>query len=480
MNHLPEGWAYARADAIKADSFNALAIGPFGSNLKVSDYRDDGVPLVFVRNIRAKAFDPCDLKYVSEAKAATLRPHAVERGDILVTKMGDPPGDTAIYPLAEQGVVTADCIKLTAHPAVDARYIMYALTSPAIKGQILRITQGVAQPKMSLARFRSGIEIPLAPTAEQRRIVAAIEEQFSRIDAGVAALRRARQNLKRMRAAVLHAAVMGRLVEHDLSEPSLAPLMSKVGVREPERADQAPNWITASIGSLARVTSGATPSRSREEYWSDGSIPWVTSALMNNETIHQAKEFVTATALRETSIKLMPPGTLLVAMYGEGQTRGRCAELLVEATTNQACAAIVIHEELESIRPYVKLALLASYEANRQLSAGGVQPNLSVGIIKDLQIALPPVAEQARICEEVSRQTAFISLLENELDAQSKHPDRLRSSILSTAFSGQFVGQDPSDESVSVLLARIATERISSNGHKPSRNGTRRTGAPHE
>ena len=89
-------------DDIKADSPNALAIGPFGSNLKVSDYRASGVPLVFVRNIRAKAFASGDLKFVSQAKAESLRTHRVRKGDLLVTKMGDPPGDSAVYPLMKR------------------------------------------------------------------------------------------------------------------------------------------------------------------------------------------------------------------------------------------------------------------------------------------------------------------------------------------------------------------------------------------
>ncbi len=164
--------------------------------------------MVFVRNIRANAFDVVDLKYVSAAKANTLRSHRVKQGDLLVTKMGDPPGDATIYPLPD-GVITADCIKLTPHPSVDVRYLMHAVNSPDVKRQILHITQGVAQSKMSLGRFRNNVEIPLAPLAEQRQIVAAIEEQFSRLDAGMALLERVRYNLSRMRSAILDGLLSG-------------------------------------------------------------------------------------------------------------------------------------------------------------------------------------------------------------------------------------------------------------------------------
>ena len=250
MSNLPPGWALAYPDDIKADSANSLAIGPFGSNLKVSDYRDAGVPLVFVRNIRAQVFAPSDLKFVSKPKAESLRAHIVRQGDLLITKMGDPPGDAAIYPLPEEGIITADCIKLTPNLSIDARYLLYALSAPAAKRQIIQITQGVAQPKMSLARFRHGVQIPLAPTAEQKRIVAAIEEQFSRLDAGVAALKRVRQNLKRMRATVLEAAVTGRLLDGGVADDGAD--RGAASIPPPS------GWSVVAVDDVAEVSGGIT------------------------------------------------------------------------------------------------------------------------------------------------------------------------------------------------------------------------------
>src|SRR5207245_933302 len=136
--------------------------------------------------------------------------------------------------------------------------------------------------------------------------------------------------------ALLQAGVTGRLLPNDPSEPSVEVVLGSRALPQRLRADQPANWTSTAIGSIARVTSGATPLRSRKEYWDGGTIPWVTSALVNDDAIDQVREYVTPLALRETNIKLMPPGTLLVAMYGEGQTRGRCAELTIEATTNQA------------------------------------------------------------------------------------------------------------------------------------------------
>lgn len=152
-------------------------------------------------------------------------------------------------------------------------------------------------------------------------------------------------------------------------------------------------------------------------------------------------------------------GTLLVAVYGEGQTRGRCAELAIDATCNQACAAIALHGGLTPYRRFIRMHFDASYGAHRMLASGGVQPNLNSGIIKDMVLPIPPIAEQARIVEEAERQFSFIEAAERAVDAGLARSAALRRSVLKAAFDGRLVPQDPSDEPASVLLEWIRASR---------------------
>src|SRR5262245_44397267 len=109
---LPIGWTWVTPEAVAFDRPYALAIGPFGSNLKVSDYTNAGGALVFVRHIRAERFDSDESPFVSLGKAKQLAAHWVQGGDVLVTKMGEPPGDSALYPEhLKAAVITADCLK---------------------------------------------------------------------------------------------------------------------------------------------------------------------------------------------------------------------------------------------------------------------------------------------------------------------------------------------------------------------------------
>jgi len=161
-----------------ADEKYALAIGPFGSNLKVSDYTNNGVRLVFVKDIR-NSFSSETTKYVSEAKATELAPHCVYQGDLLITKMGDPPGDCCVYPYAGRGVITSDCIRIKVDETkVDKMCLLLYIHSAYGKKQIKGMTQGVAQKKISLERFKK-FEVPRIDILEQKELVKKIQSRMS-------------------------------------------------------------------------------------------------------------------------------------------------------------------------------------------------------------------------------------------------------------------------------------------------------------
>ena len=206
LPEVPTGWTWASPDQLSASEPYSLAIGPFGSSLKVSDYTTEGVPLVFVRNIRAVSFGGPETVFVTPDKAEELKAHIVEAGDILVTKMGAPPGDVCMYPPTRPpAVITADCIKLRlTREHLFATFFAYAIESKLVQSQIQAITKGVAQLKVSLGNF-SSIGFPLPTVGEQRRIVAEVDRRFSSIRSVEAEVD---VNLKRARA--LRQSVLGK------------------------------------------------------------------------------------------------------------------------------------------------------------------------------------------------------------------------------------------------------------------------------
>src|ERR1019366_3024010 len=229
LPELPEGWCWATIEQLAAPEAYALAIGPFGSSLKVEDYRKAGVPLVFVRNIRAESFlDDDDTRYVDEEEAIELQAHVVHPGEILVTKMGDPPGDCSIYPRHRPtAVITADCIKLSPASELCVEYIILALRSPLVQAQIRGATKGVAQKKVSLERFRP-LAIPVCPIDEQRRLVDTADALMSTSAALERQINVDERRVARLRQALLKWAFEGKLVDQDPSDEPAEKLLARI------------------------------------------------------------------------------------------------------------------------------------------------------------------------------------------------------------------------------------------------------------
>jgi type I restriction enzyme S subunit len=225
---IPGNWAWISPDEVAADEKYSIGIGPFGSNLVKSDYREAGVRLVFVRDIRRESFSADDARYVEHKKASELYQHLARPGDVLITKMGDPPGDCCVFPLdAEPAIITADCIKLTPHvDLAESKYLNYCIRSEQVQSQFKGITAGVAQQKVSLERFRQ-LALPIAPLAEQSEIVRRIESAFQKIDRIAADAASASKLLGRLDQAILTKAFRGELVPQNPEDESASILLDR-------------------------------------------------------------------------------------------------------------------------------------------------------------------------------------------------------------------------------------------------------------
>lgn len=166
-------------------------------------------------------------------------------------------------------------------------------------------------------------------------------------------------------------------------------------------------WHRSTLGEIARITSGGTPDRSEPSYWG-GSVPWVTTGEIQFNTITDTVERITEAGLKNSSAKLFPPGTLLMAMYGQGKTRGQVARLGIEASTNQACAAILLNDGHDP--DFYFHYLSSQYYSLRELGNAGTQQNLSGGILKGFEALVPPLSEQREIARILSTWDDAISV----------------------------------------------------------------------
>lgn len=476
MSELPNGWVQiALGDALQIQKGKKpIGLGPKGE--------DRSVPYINI-----SAFETKQVKeYAPEQDVPRCQP-----SDTLLVWDGARAG------LAGRGVggfIGSTLTRLKSDLA-DSSYLYYFVHSNY--GYLNTHTKGVGIPHIDPIVLAK-ISFRLPPAAEQVRIVAKLEELLSDLDAGAAELKAAQKKLGQYRQSLLKAAVEGALTAEwrakntplETGVQLLQRILTERRARweakqfakfkeqgktppkdwqkkypepvQPETTDlpELPDgWVWATIDQLASIGTGVTPLKSKSQYYAGGDIPWVTSGALNNEVVTEAIEYVTPLALKECRLELYPAGALLVAMYGEGKTRGKCSELAFPATINQAIAALVLEGAAIFCKPYIKSFLIKSYDDMRNQASGGVQPNLNLQIVRSIAIPIPPLDEQHAIADTLSVQLDAAKDQGIAIELSLEQSTAQRQNILRAAFAGELVPQDPNDERASLLLERIRAER---------------------
>lgn len=185
-------------------------------------------------------------------------------------------------------------------------------------------------------------------------------------------------------------------------------------------------WGLPQIKDIASISSGSTPNRNNSEYW-NGNIAWVTTGELSSGHVNHTSELITVKAAKETKMRIYPQGTLLMAMYGQGKTRGTVAILEIDAAVNQACAAITVKDGKSKFLFY---QLKNSYQDIRKLSNTGNQENLNADIIKTYQVPWAPDEEQERISTILTTQDKVIKLKEKRLAEKQRQKKYLMQQLL--------------------------------------------------
>lgn len=244
---------------------------------------------------------------------------------------------------------------------------------------------------------------------------------------------------------------------------TLEEKLAQALVQESEQPYIVPkNWCWTTLGIVANWGSGGTPSRKRPEFY-EGTIPWIKTGELSNDYIYDTEEKISELAVANSSAKLFPVGTIVIAMYGA--TIGKVAIMGMPATTNQACACAICSDGLYN--KFLFYYIISSKENFINLGKGGAQPNISQEIIKHYKMPLPPRAEQHRIVERIESLFAKLDEAKDKLQevldgGESKKVDSvlgkidlMKKSILARAFRGELGTNDENEESSVELLKTI-------------------------
>lgn len=212
------------------------------------------------------------------------------------------------------------------------------------------------------------------------------------------------------------------------------------------------------LGDVAKISSGGTPDRSNPSYWG-GAIPWVKTGEIQFGIIQDAEEKITPIALKESSAKLVPAGSLLMAMYGQGKTRGQVALLGIEAAINQACAAILPHDVQDS--RYLFQFLAANYENVRRLSNSGSQENLNAELIRNIRLFYPTKTEREKIADILGTWDEALEKLDALIAAKARRKQALMQQLLTVA--AQKVGHGHARHRLGEIVERVTRKNMVGN-----------------
>ncbi len=474
MNELPHGWTWA--------SFSQICeINPkHPPNILSPDDLVTFVPMSAIDEVTGSIERPEVRKFREVRKGHT---HFAE-GDVLFAKITPcmENGKAAIARGLVSGIGcgTTELHVLRPLNGVSPDFVFHYIRQKSFRNAAQAKMTGTAGQLRVPSSYIENSMVPLAPLAEQFRIVTRIKEITEKSRAANNALERTPSLIRQFRRSILSKAFCGELTEHDPSDEPVEKLLNRilqerrskwegslrVKGKDPTKLryietelsttkpfDLPEGWQWATIGGLFEVTVGGTPSRKKPSYWK-GTIPWVSSSEVAFRRIRSTREQITAEGVKNSSAKIRPVGTVLLAIVGEGKTRGQAAILDILATTNQNVASILC-TETPIPAEYVYWWFYYRYSETRSVGEGGAQPALNVPRVKSIPIPVAPIQEQFRIIGQIRGMLRQTSQVEESIKAGLKNISGLEQSILAKAFRGELVAQDPNDESASVLLTRM-------------------------
>ena len=429
---------------------------------KLADVPDDCavmfVPMAAVDEVTGAVARP-ETRTLGELRKKSYRTFAP--GDVLFAKITPcmENGKAAVVPKIPSGIGfgSTEFHVLRPKEGTNPRFVWYYLRQERFRQEAeSHMTGSVGQLRVPVSYLEEcPIEIP--DTDLQDALVELLDDATGYESSANAHLWSSSQSLTRLRQSVLMAACSGALTadwraSHDDIEPAEFALERKrlrdrerlgTKYREPNSldADELPElpstWTWGVVAEVGEVQLGGTPARGQSTFW-NGGIPWVSSGEVANCRISTTRETISELGLRKSNAKLYPTGTVLIAMIGEGKTRGQSAILDVEACTNQNVAGVLPDSEVVDPE-YVWRWALAQYEVTRAVGRGGNQPALNGQKVKELAIPIPPIPEQIEIVARTEKLLSLAETTAEQVQSVCNTIERSSQSLFAKAFAGELL-----------------------------------------
>ena len=401
---LPEGWEWCRLKEITTEL-------KYGTSEKSS--LEGKIPVLRMGNITTNGtIDYSNIVFSSNEE--DIKEFLLTKGNLVFnrTNSSDLVGKTAIYRGEIPAIFAGYLIKI-ALLKVNPEYTNLVMNSSYYRKWCYSVKSDAVNQSNINAEKLSNLLISLPPLAEQHRIVQKIEQPFTLVDTIENLKEQLKSDVKRAKNQVLNYAIAGKLTHQDPNDEPAEALLKRIGKTTTTATDTPyeklpKGWAWCRLGDCFEWGSGGTPKSTIKEYY-DGDIPWLVIGDLNDSYINGSERTITKLGLQNSSAKLVPKGTLLIAMYG---SIGKLGIANRELATNQAIAFAL---ENEINMKYLFYYLLSIRSDLNRLGKGATQLNISQTVLKSYPFPLPPIAEQHRIVEKIETFFASFDQIEKML-----------------------------------------------------------------
>lgn len=398
IGEIPADWSTSRLKALFS----------FGKGLPITkdNLISEGLPVISYGQVHAKqttgvSVEPHLIKYVSEDYMDSNPQSLVKQGDFIFADTSEDLDGcgNGVYIDRDMPLFAGYHTIIFKHKkSNNNKFLAYLFKTDAWRTQLRAKASGVKL--FSISRKMLGESTVIFPyDDEQQKIVNFLDKKCSQIDTALEKTRTTIEEYKKFKQAIITKAVTKGIRGDRPMKDSGIEWIGEIPVE----------WGVPKLKYIAKLSSGGTPDRMHHEYW-NGNIKWIKTGELQNNVITDSQEYITELALKNSAVILYKPDTILVAMYGQGKTRGMTAFLQTVATTNQACAGIVVKNK-NSYSKFIWKYLIGSYVAIREKAQGSGQPNLNISMLADFYITLPSLEEQQEIADYLDKKCAAIDTL---------------------------------------------------------------------
>lgn len=389
-----------------------------GDWIEKKDQSSDGIRLIQTGNVGIGVYKDRGEKarYISKKTFERLRCTEIIEGDCLVSRLPDPVGRACILPSIEEKMITAvDCTIIRFYQkTILSKWFVYYSLSNEYQTQINQQVSGAT--RLRISRNNLGcIKIPLPSLLEQKRIVSILDKAFDNIS-------RAKENAEKN----LNNA-------NEVFDSYLQSVFENKGE----------GWEEKKIGEICSLMTGGTPSRAKKEYFEDGKIRWLVSGDVNIGEIFECDGRISELGMNNSSARYLPVNSVIIALNGQGKTRGTVAMLRIKATCNQSLVSIYPKDINKILPEYIYHNLKNRYKEIRKITSDSDNDRrgLNMPLIRNIKITYPAnIIEQKKVIEKFNKLSQETKHLQSIYEKKLSDLEELKKSILQKAFKGELTG----------------------------------------